>query len=412
MSARTDEIAAELRRIQEGSPEDIAVLMAPLIKALDRVPARAGETLGAAQLATMANSLAQVAAQSGDPDTAIAIASIQAEIETLSDDELADPPAPAPSHPQDADATPAGPSVSPQRPAEQPAPVKPFKHPLLQLAGAISIGALSYAGYLAIEAQFQPGSVASWVLTVSSTLLAVSVGLRWRRYVLCAPKLAMSRVVTAALALVAGLAAVYSTLSFRPGLRLPMTVAVPKTVHVPALANAGSADAGSTELQAADGLPANGGQGPASSEQPIAMWWMGDAEPVLEHTRPTRVLATPSTGGGTSAPSAETRGTDPAADGGAGPHDTRGSGARRARRQPSQPATPEPARPPTREERLMSMLDEDVVLTDNKGVRHNGTLIEVSKDGVTLRTEVMMFGNPILAQRAYLFSNIRTVRPD
>jgi hypothetical protein len=60
----------------------------------------------------------------------------------------------------------------------------------------------------------------------------------------------------------------------------------------------------------------------------------------------------------------------------------------------------------------MSMLDEDVVLTDNKGVRHNGTLIEVSKEGVTLRTEVMMFGNPILAQRAYLFSNIRTVRPD
>jgi len=62
--------------------------------------------------------------------------------------------------------------------------------------------------------------------------------------------------------------------------------------------------------------------------------------------------------------------------------------------------------------RYRDLLDRDVVVTDVKGGRHAGKLMGISRHGVTLQMEVSLFGEPILAQRFYLFDNIENLRAE
>lgn len=95
MRATGGAIRGELQHIEQRSPEDMAVLMTPLLRALEAVCDGRAPHLEHAQTLAIANSLAQAAAQAGDADAAVAIASIAAELrpETVSDG-ITEPQAP------------------------------------------------------------------------------------------------------------------------------------------------------------------------------------------------------------------------------------------------------------------------------------------------------------------------------
>jgi hypothetical protein len=59
--------------------------------------------------------------------------------------------------------------------------------------------------------------------------------------------------------------------------------------------------------------------------------------------------------------------------------------------------------------RYRGLLQRQVVVTDAKGMRHEGKLTGISKHGLTLLMEVELFGKPIVAQRFYLFDNIENL---
>lgn len=393
MSQRTEEIADELERIRERSGEDIAVLIAALIGAMKSAPVDSRHAMDRDQLAAMANSLAQAAAQSGDPDNAVAIASIQAEIESLSDADLQE------RRPRQENAVPEGPSTttdasvtrSPERsapslspPSSPQPPQARFAHPIQHLLGLVSICALSYAGYIAIESIFKPGSIASWVLTASSTLLAVSIALRWRRFVTLSTSALTLKTTTAALVLCAGCAVGYSLLMLHPTL---------DATQKPPLAEApvGTDDASSTSRN--EFFDGGGARRPGELDKPIALWWMGESGQLRARARPTRQAASPPTDSATAAVAAVAADSDAVAP-------------------PAPKPVSAPSAPLTRQERYQAMLDRDVVVTDATGALHHGTLTGVSSEGVTLRTEVMMFGEPILAHRLYLYDNVEAVEPD
>lgn len=395
MSVRTQEIAREFKRIRSDSPEDIAVLMAPLIRALEQAPAPPPLGMDAAQLAAIAGSLAQMAAQADDAETAIAIASLQAEIETLSADELLAPePGQGAVASPDADRSTAI-GADPAAPAEVPPPsasaaVDSLAHPVPQLIGLASICALSYVGYLTIEAAVRPGSLANWLLTAGSTLLALGLALRWRRFVMPARPGFRLTAATLALALSAGGALFYGLTALYSA-REPMVVE--SVAPVPQNAPAAGADDGSTD---------SAGPAPTSevAERPIALWWMGDAAPLPARGPSARSLALPPSapeGARASAPEHDAGGARPDSDLG-----------------PLADADPTPrsARTPTPQERYRSMVDRKVVVTDTAGVYHRGTLTGISKDGVTLRTEVLMFSAPIQVHRLFFFANISSVQPE
>jgi len=388
MSKRTQEIVDELERIREISAEDIAVLIAALIGALKSPPIDSEHGMDRDQLAAMANSLAQVAAQSGDPDNAIAIASIQAEIESLSDEDLQhrrprQDGALSVGQSATADSTRAQPLKPTDPPKSPQPPQKGFPHPIPHLLGLVSICALSYAGYIAIESIFAPGSIAGWVLTASSALLAVTTALRWRSFVSTTTKPHALKTTTAALVVCAGCAVAYSLLMVHP--RLDRIQAPPLASEPPIEATTGTDDAHRGEF--ADG----GGTAPSDeSDQPIALWWMGDAGILRPRTRPIWQETSAPTAAPTSAAATENV----------------------AVTRPAQTPLSTPIEPPTPQQRYQAMLDQDVVVTDGTGALHRGTLTGVSSEGVTLRTEVMMFGEPILAHRLYLYDNLEAIEPD
>lgn len=389
MPTRTEEIVNELERIRASSPTDVAVLMTPLVKALELAPKTREHNTDATQLATMASSLAQMADQAGDPVTAIAIASIQAEIESLSEEDLGlretvQTPAP-PGTPETAarNLPPDQDTVAPKPP--EPPPVDPFAHPMLQFLGLASVCALSYAGYIAVQSIFSPGSVVNWLLTGSTTLLALGIGLRWRRFVMSQAATHKPTIATGALVVAASCAMAYGVLALRPRLTPEvMELAVTETATQP--------------QPAPDIAVKTEGSRSADAEQPIALWWMGDAESL-----PTRLSTAQGRTAALDDPSA--------ADGAPAEHEVaKAEMSVNATRRPV--SSPLANREPTRQELYQAMLNRHVVLTDTDGVRHHGTLTGVSNDGVTLHTEVLMFGEPILAHRLYLYSSIAALDLD
>jgi hypothetical protein len=379
MSVSVAAILGEFKEIEQRSPEDVAVLMAPLLRALEAVRDGRAPQLDHAQAMAMANSLAQTAAQAGDADAAVAIAAASAELEHLAPASFL-PMAAAPASPQ-------------PRPA-----INPFAHPYQQMLGIVGIGALSYAGYLLIQARFMPGSVASWLLTGSASLLALALALGWRRFVIQRQPGRALTVLAAVFAATAGAWAVQSSLTLRPRIAaasaeqaLVASAKLPETAR-----EAVSASTAAAATEQAE-----------SNDAPIAFWWLGDT-PVSQATQ------NPSAPAPTAEPEAIGE-PDSAAPGTALPRRIN------AEARPSQPdgtatgaaVPPTPVPPPSQPQTLMAryqgMLEQQVVVTEIKGARHEGKLTGVSKDGVTLLTEVMMFGEPILAHRFYLFDNIRSL---
>ena len=390
MSGRTETIAAELEAIRARSPQDIAVLMVPLIESLDGNKPLADDGIDAAlrrrdELAAMANSLAQVAAQSGDADTAVAIASIQADIEVIAPEEFVTP----------AD----GPTLAPPATAasdaadDEQAEGRPGlrARPGALLLSLIAAAALSYGAYVVAAARFRSGSLLGWLLNASTTLLAFAVMLRLSQFLAPRLKRRMLNMVMGSMALAACLGALLSYSHYTDDLWQPAAQTAgtrPATAPRPDRPNentSGHADTSAT--------------GKTEGERPpISLWWLGetpatpptdilDGDAVAQDAAAANDVGGRSDGGGHTTPHAPVAGT----------------GSRRS------PPSRQAAHHPTAVEHYQPLLDREVVLIDQKGTSHLGVLTGVSRDGVTLRTEVKMFGQPILAHRFYLHRNIRSL---
>jgi hypothetical protein len=316
MSTRTEAIAAELRRIRDSSSEDIGVLIMPLISAVEHSWAEWEQGAEGVQLASMANSLAQVAAQSGDMETAVAIASLQVDIESLTADERAS--AAQRQHDatysldtsaaeSDSDAEPAGESL------------RGLVGPAAKLLALLGICALTYGGYEVIDGHLRAASPAT-----------------------------------------------------------------------------GAADVGAP--RPAEALEPDSG---SDQGQPIALWWMGtDPHDQALGRRPesATIAAAQSRSNTEQEANAHARAAAPRRVGDAAT--------------PSGTAKwPAPAEP-GRQKEYRLFVDQEVTLTDASGTRYQGLLTAVSANGVTLRTEVLMFGEPIVAHRLFPFSTITDLRSD
>lgn len=71
---------------------------------------------------------------------------------------------------------------------------------------------------------------------------------------------------------------------------------------------------------------------------------------------------------------------------------------------PPRPAAASP------QERYRSLLEQGVVVVDNTDAEHPGTLTGLNREGATLRTELLMFGQPIQAHRFFPYSEIKQMR--
>jgi hypothetical protein len=409
MSVSIATILGELKEIESRSPEDVAVLMAPLLRALEAVRDGAESQLDHAQAMAMANSLAQTAAQAGDMDAAVAIAAVSAELEQVPPERFTAAPVAAAPPPPAATA------------AEEPAP--PGAHPLAnleqQLLGIVGICALSYAGYLEIQARFQPASVASWVLTGSSSMFALAVALTWHRFVLRGNRGPALTVVALVFAVLAGGWALHTGLTLRPQIVVAHHAAQSMPAASAAQAGEPNAQQASVDLAASADAPsadARREQPPALDTERISFWWLGET-PSLPATRmpeqqrdPTDAQETSSAGHAPrdtaasptppAAPAMDT--ATRAADNTAPQARVAGSDASVASAAPAQPQSPLA--------RYRDLLEREVVFTDAKGIRRQGKLTGVSKHGVTVLMELDLFGEPILAQRFYLFDNIENLR--
>ncbi|MCG6940201.1 MAG: hypothetical protein LJE69_03000 [Thiohalocapsa sp.] len=398
MSVSVAAILGEFKQIERRSPEDVAVLMTPLLRALEAVRDGRDPQLDHAQVLAMANSLAQTAAQAGDVDAAVAIATASAELEQLAPETF------APRNGR-ADGTPAAAGAAAPETSRRPS-ISPFAHPSQQLLGIIGICGLSYAGYVAILARIPPESVAGWLLTGSSSLLALALGLGWRRFVLHrrrGPALTLLALVFAASATVL---AVQTASSLLPQMATAQQDAAPAAPpETPADSSDDTADATATSPH----------QTPVPNPGPIAFWWLGDA-PTPRSTSIPRHAADAAT-----APASGQAASNPpgAKRAGATEHIASTAPMRPASSPPRRDAPSEqsatrytpplPRQPQTPQERYRGLLEREVVVTDVKGMRHQGKLTGISKYGVTLLMEVQLFGQPILAQRFYLFDDIETL---
>lgn len=408
MAASIAAILGELREIERRSPEDVAVLMTPLLRALEAVANGRDPQLDHAQAMAIANSLAQTAAQAGDVHVAVAIATVSAELEQL-------PPATFAGTATDTRPAPAdtGPDAS------VPPPLGPFANPYQQLLGILGICALSYSGYLEIQARFQPGSVAGWLLTGSSSLFALAVALAWRRFVLRrrrGPALTATALIFAALA--AGWT-VQTGLTLRPqmaGNREPGPVPAGAERTPGAAAQAAGAAEGADD----EGQSRTPDQTPLPDPAPIAFWWLGGSSEPTSTRIPAETRTMAAENAAATEPQAEapdTAGTRTDADARADHPETATATTPAAPAPRPQPAADRmQAAPPagsaqaqTPLARYRGLLQRQVVVTDAKGMRHEGKLTGISKHGLTLLMEVELFGKPIVAQRFYLFDNIENL---
>jgi hypothetical protein len=331
MSSRTEAIAAELRQIRGATAEDIAVLMVPLIRAIEDGRASWEQGPDGTPVASMANSLAQLAAQLGDMETAVAIASLQADIEALTADERS----PARAAGDHGAPTPHSGTTKPQPDldarSERDSSEKRsngLAGPTLKLLALLGLGALTYAAYLAIG-------------------------------------------------------------------RHPQTEATSLGMEIAP----GPVEAGT-----------KGRQG-----ESIALWWMGAAPPDRAADDQQQSPMTPSAAPPSQSAALGTSESDP------NPNNGSESGDRSPKLPPSRvQASVEPAgsdelpasAAPSPREQYRRFIDQDVLLTDGNGAQHPGTLTAINADGVTLRTQVLMFGEPIIAHRLFLFDSIADIRTD
>jgi hypothetical protein len=415
MPASVAAILGELKQIEQRSPEDVAVLMTPLLRALQAVRDGRAPHLEHAQAMAIANSLAQTAAQAGDVDAAVAIAGISAELEQL--------PAATFSAPPPAAARPAAQVGQVGGDAAQGRGPKPgfFAHPHQQLFGILGICALSYAGYLEIQAHFQPGSVASWLLTGSSSLFALGVALFWRRFVVRGSRGPALTALSLVFALVAGGWALQTRMTLRPQLAAGGWGAPPPSMSA-APSPGPEADAGASAGTATSSADAPEDADATGNEGPIAFWWLGETPgggatrlPPAPASDPAAEPATKPADGATTGMPMRASSVAPPAAGMAAQSPPPGA-PRAASAPPVQEHTTLSARSQRRPDspmaRYRDLLDRDVVVTDVKGGRHAGKLMGISKHGVTLQMEVSLFGEPILAQRFYLFDNIENLRAE
>jgi hypothetical protein len=375
-------ILGELRLIEQQSPEDVAVLMTPLLRALEAARDGRESPLDHAQIMAIANSLAQTAAQVGDVDVAVAIATMSAELEQISPEAFAPRP-------------PTLPATATRR-----EPPRPFARPYQQLLGVVGICALSYAGYLEIQFRFFPGSVTSWLLTGSSSLFALALALGWRRYVIRNERGQGLTALALAFALVAGAWAVKTSLALGP------QIAATPTAPTAALPAAGPA---AQPAAPAPALSSASAPSPApTGEAPIVFWWLGEMP-----ERPATRIPDPAVAGAETPPEpapARSRSRPPQADSDWAPTPSAPTPSPRADLVADGSAAAAMSGPDTPMMVYQSLLNRDVVMTDVKGGQHLGKLTGISKYGVTLLMEVRMFDQPILASRFYLFDNIETLR--
>ncbi len=406
MSVSVAQILAELRTIARHSTRDVAVLMEPLLRAFEDLEAGRNPPWDQRQAMSTAASLAQAAAQAGDMDAAVGIAALAAEIEQLTpEDFIAAPMVPA--EPESPVA--AGPATPP----------RPFDRPYQQALGILAVCALSYAGYLEINARVLPGTLTSWLLTGSSILLALGLGLSWRRFVL--RRAPGPRWTTAALVLVlaTGAWAVSARLELSPQ-RAAMHTPQTQTVEA---SGAPDTSAPTQHVEStADGVESTQAPAPA-----ISFWWLGETPPPptsmiqepgaevqaanlpreFEHTRVEqsqpgraeveRTQDTPPVASASAPAPAPAQDIAPLSVGLPPPPSLESVAA----------PTPGPASPMTL---YGGLLEHPVVMIDNKGKRREGKLTGLSKHGITLLTEVRMFGETIPAERFYDFGNIRSLR--
>jgi hypothetical protein len=406
MPASVASILSELKRIARRSPEDVSVLMAPLVRAFEEIEAGRDPKLDHAQMMAMANSLAQTSAQAGNMDVAVAIAALSADMDELPPEVFEVPSEPPPQ------AAPEPPAPPTREPA---GPLRHFAHLDQQLLGILAVCGLSYGGYLHIQARFLPGSITGWLLTGSASLLTLGLALWWRRFVLTRDLGRNWTMAALGLALVAGGWSIHARLDLHP------QVAAMSAGGPPAAQRHGELGAGDRPTAIVSAGPADAGIGTdrgtnrgtaagvenADADAGIDYWWMGVAPETPARAPNQASVPVPSPA---PAPATATN---------QGPTDEEPTGPSRnadleryAQSFPPLPPKPEPPelpqrRPDTPRGRYEALLDRRVVVVDRQGARHEGMLTGVSKDGVTVRTEVMMFGEPILANRFYLFDNIQ-----
>jgi hypothetical protein len=421
-------ILGDLREIKRRSPEDVAVLMTPLLRALEAAQQGRDPQLDHAQALAITNSLAQTAAQAGDIHAAVAIATLSAELEQI-------PPktfcsgavaGSSPAAPQAGSAS-CGAAAETGRSSPERHRLRPFANPYQQILGILGVCALSYAGYLEIQARFQPASVASWLLTGSSSLFALAVALAWRRFVLRRRRGPTLTGAALAFAMLASGWAVHTGLTLRPQI-------VARALDLQTAGTPGDAGAETTVTAGGPGAAASAtgtgpqrgapGQGATQEPAPIAFWWLGET-PSSPATRIPRQAEkadgagdAPTASAGPKMAPVAARGTVPITGTAAaarvrpvtGSAAAPGRGADAATQgKAGQAAPPHPQNPQNPVTRYRGLLEQEVVITDAKRVRHEGKLIGVSKHGVTLLIEVQLFGEPILAQRFYLFDNIENL---
>ncbi len=402
MSVSIAAVLGEFKQIEQRSPEDVAVLMTPLLRALEAVRDGREPQLDHPQVMAIANSLAQTAAQAGDVDAAVAIATASAELEQLSPEAFA--PRGDGAGTGAAAAAQSAPSATAAAPAERPLR-RTFANPYHQLLGIIGVCGLSYAGYLEIQARIQPGSVAGWLLTGSSSLFALAVALAWRRFVVRRDRGPVLAVLALVFAISAAGWAVQTALNLRPQIATALHGAAP-AASVAAAAAPNTAPEGSETN--ADATAAGRMETPTTA--PIAFWMLGPT-PTAGTTRmpgqtADAVVARASTGTDATRPQTEIAGARTAEDGGPAAALPLGRPSGPLPQVAARVANPPPRQPETPVERYRDLLEHEVVVVDSKGLRHEGKLTGVSNHGVTLLMEVELFGQPILAQRFYLFDSI------
>lgn len=388
MTAQSDAILTALQQIRAQSAAEVAPQLEPMIKAVAAWSAARAATPPPAGLATTAGRLAEVAADAGDARTAVTLAGLRADLESLA-------------------AAPAGPVAALRPPADEAESAKPLpvdgaslvrRYPIPLLLGLIAASALSYGVHVAAQVRIPLGSLTGWLLSASTTLLAVALSLRVGALLArrLPPRPLMQ--ISAATAVLAVILAGTSYIVHQP---VALTAISPQSL-------AGNALSTAPKTPRAGGA-APGTPGEADAAGVIALWWLGSASVT------GRELASPVPLTGTNPESNQKTGPepDPAIHGSQGESSSATAPV----------ATPGAATPPDAVtampanhlaglgERYTELLDQPVRLIDTRGEAHDGTLAGVSKEGVTLLTQVMMFSEPIQAHRQFPYGNIRTVRP-
>jgi hypothetical protein len=249
----------------------------------------------------------------------------------------------------------------------------------------LTAGALSYGTHVAVAARFNAASLIGWLLSASTTLLAIGIMLRLTKFLsgrLSARRLSVTSV---GLTLCALILAASSLLIHYPQLAAPPAADTDPRPGPPAVLESPATSVGA-----------------ATEPPPISLWWLGE----------TPVGASTAVPDGEAAVAADPAGTAGDTESSATTPPTPGVGNRTPTHTAHGEHPPEPRSDPTPLDRYRALLERGVVLIDTRGAVHGGRLTGINKDGVTLQTNVMMFGQPILAHRFFLHKNIDTLRAD